>query len=496
MTMREESNGEIPQGWASVMLEDYISINARIGWRGLKKTEYLKKGIPFLAVKDIKENGSLNYDVTDFLSEFRYEESPEIQLENNDVLVTKDGTIGKIGFVENLTSKVTVNSSILVVRPCKAILPKYLFYYFKGPKFQEIVRQKIAGTAVPHLFQHDIKKFQVHIPPFNEQLRIVNKIDELFSFLDSGITSLRAVQAQLKSYRQAILKYAFEGKLTVHWRLLHKDKIESAKNLLNHIKIENAKDPRIQETSAINLYELFEIPSNWAWSTLGSIFLVGSGGTPSRKKSEYWNGSIPWVSSGEVAFCEVKDTKEKITKEGLKNSSAKLYPIGTVLIALYGEGKTRGQTAILRIEATTNQAVACIVCPNSPIPSEYVYWWLYFRYLETRRIKEGANQPNMYLHHIRKIPIPIAPLLEQQEIIKKIEESFSMIEKTDSLIPISLLKSKTLRQSILKKAFEGKLVSQDPVDEPATMLLKSIKTEHITNKLKNSNQAELPQYVK
>ena len=97
-----------------------------------------------LAVKDILEDGSINYDVADHLSVFRYNESPETQLKNQDVLVTKDVTIGRIGFVDNLPKETTVNSSILVVRPSSAILPKFLFYYFREPKFQDIVKNKIA----------------------------------------------------------------------------------------------------------------------------------------------------------------------------------------------------------------------------------------------------------------------------------------------------------------------------------------------------------------
>jgi type I restriction enzyme S subunit len=482
---------QLPKRWLSVVLEDYINIAGRIGWRGLKKEEYLKEGVPLLAVKDILENGSINFDVTDHLSNFRYEESAEIQLENNDILVTKDGTIGKIGFVENLPSKVTVNSSILVVRPCQAILPKFLFYYFKGPKFQKLVREKIAGTAVPHLFQHDIKKFDVHVPPFNEQKRIVVKVDELFSFLDTGTGSLRKVQAQLKRYLQAVLKYAFEGRLTEEWRKTNNNSIEPAQKLIEQIKQERKKEQKYKEAQPSREYPQFGIPENWAWSALGELFYVGSGGTPIRKKLEYWNGNIPWVSSGEVAFCEIRNTQEGITQEGLKNSSAKLYPAGTVLIALYGEGKTRGQVAILRINATTNQAVACIVCPNSPIPSEYVYWWLYYRYLETRRIKEGANQPNMYLHHIRKLPIPIPPIIEQKEIINKIEESLSVIQEINRTVSANLSQAQKLRNSILKEAFEGKLVFQDSEDEPAEKLLERIKAERFTNKLKKDNQLEL-----
>ena len=200
--------------WHTIQLEDYIKIAARIGWRGLKKSEYTRKGAYLLAVKDIADDGRILYDgVLDHLSDFRYEESPEIQIKKNDILITKDGTIGKVGFVHTVPQKTTVNSSILVVRPSKLIYQRYLFYYFKAPLFQKIVRDKIKGTAVPHLFQHDIKKFQINIAPFKEQKRIVTKIESIFAEIDAIEQSVKFTLQLLDQLKNSTLKQAFEGKL-------------------------------------------------------------------------------------------------------------------------------------------------------------------------------------------------------------------------------------------------------------------------------------------
>ncbi len=179
----------LPKGWITIILSDYININARIGWRGLKRNEYTDEGPLLLAVKDINENGSINYkNVMDHLSKFRYDESPEIKLYKKDILITKDGTIGKIGYVDNIAQPTTVNSSILVVRPVESIFPRCLFYYFKSPFFQKIVRKKIKGMSIPHLFQYDIKKFQLPIAPLPEQKRIVSKIESIFGRIDANAT--------------------------------------------------------------------------------------------------------------------------------------------------------------------------------------------------------------------------------------------------------------------------------------------------------------------
>ena len=211
---REIDVGMAQSNWCVIQLEEYIKIAARIGWRGLKKSEYARKGALLLAVKDIGDDGQIHYDgVLDHLSDFRYEESPEIKIQKNDILITKDGTIGKIGFVHTIPTKTTVNSSILVVRPLKLIYPRYLFYYFKAPIFQKIVRDKIKGTAVPHLFQRDIKKFQINIAPLNEQKRIVSKIESIFGNIDSIEKQVNDAVRSLNTLKQSVLKLAFEGKL-------------------------------------------------------------------------------------------------------------------------------------------------------------------------------------------------------------------------------------------------------------------------------------------
>jgi type I restriction enzyme S subunit len=437
--------------------------------------------------------------------------SNKITVEDETVLLCKiNPRINRVWVVKShsLHKKIASTEWIPFFR-VEGIYSLYLCYFMRNNDFRCFLASNVSGVggSLMRIRPATFSKYPFPLAPLPEQRRIVGKVEELFSFLDAGVESLRKVQAQLKRYRQAVLKYAFEGKLTEEWRKTHKDPSEPAQKLLEQIEQERRKDAKYKEQPPIDMSELPEVPKNWMWTRIGNLFDVGSGGTPSRRKPEYWKGNIPWVSSGEVAFCEIKSTNECITEEGLKNSSAKFYPAGTVLMALYGEGKTRGQAAIMRITGTTNQAVACIVCANSPISPEYVYWWLFYRYYETRRIREGTNQPNMYLHHVRKMAIPISPLLEQKEIIQKIEELLSVSNEIHKAIDASLLQAERLRQCILKTAFEGKLVPQDPNDEPAGKLLERIKTERMELKVesyprinvKKSNideQLELSRYVK
>jgi type I restriction enzyme S subunit len=204
---------DLPQGWAHGKLEDWIYIAGRIGWRGLKAEEYTQEGPLFLSVYDLN-HGRVDLSHSNHISEERYNESPEIQLRNDDVLLVKDGAgIGKIGMVEGLNGKATVNSSLLVIRSSQVFEPRFLFYFLQGPRMQEVVKKRITGSATPHLFQRDIKKFDLFIPPLMEQDRIVEEIERCFSVAseveETAINSLR----QSEKLRQGILKRAFEGKL-------------------------------------------------------------------------------------------------------------------------------------------------------------------------------------------------------------------------------------------------------------------------------------------
>jgi len=489
----------LPKGWVWTTLED-ISEELRAGGTPLTSVgEYYENGtIPFVKIEDMVNSNKYLHNAKTKITKVGLNNSSAWLVPVNSLLYSMYASYGEA--VINQVEVATNQAILAYIPPKDLVVLDYVYYYLKSIK--HVLRTR--GTTQKNLNAQIVQKIPVPLAPLAEQHRIASKVEELFSRLDAGVESLRKVKAQLKRYRQAVLKYAFEGKLTEEWRKTHKDEIESAHVLLERFKEgKNDAGRKYREPPLIDTTELPEPPDGWVQTTIGSLFDISSGGTPSRRKPEYWNGNIPWVSSGEVAFCEIKNTRECITEEGLRNSSTKFYPPGTVLMALYGEGKTRGQAAILRIPATTNQAIACILCANSPMPPEYVYWWLYYRYYETRRIREGANQPNMYLHHVRKMPIPLAPLLEQKEVINRIEESLSASNEIERTVNTSLLQAERLRQCILKTAFEGKLVPQDPSDEPAERLLERIReergnreTETRTGKKSDLTQVELVRYVK
>lgn len=324
------------------------------------------------------------------------------------------------------------SSAMKILQPTCDLVNIKLAYYF-------MQIQNIKGDTHKRFWISEYSQLPVPLAPSNEQKRILDKIEELITDLDKGIEYLETAQQQLKVYRQAVLRWAFEGKLT-------------------HSNIKEG-----------------ELPKGWKWEKLGNLFDVFIGSTPSRKRPDFWNGNINWVSSGEVAFCKITESNEKITQLGLDESSCKLHPPGTVILAMIGEGKTRGQAAILKSQATHNQNTAAIRIDSNTFLSELLYNYFVLTYHKNRGVGSGNNQKALNKERVKFFDIPLIPILEQPKVLAQIESRLSVCDKIEETIEISLLQAEALRLSIIKKAFEGKLVPQNPGDEPAEKLLQRIR---------------------
>jgi type I restriction enzyme S subunit len=223
------------------------------------------------------------------------------------------------------------------------------------------------------------------------------------------------------------------------------------------------------------------LPEGWIWSTFGNTFNVFVGATPSRKLPEYWEGNIAWVSSGEVAFCEIHTTRETITQLGLENTSTEVHPPGTILLGMIGEGKTRGQAAILEIAAAHNQNSAAIRVSEAGLPPKFVYYFLKHEYERTRQIGSGNNQPALNKSRVQSITFPLPPLNEQRRIVAKIEALKARSQRVKEELKAIPALLDQFSQSVLAAAFRGDLTAdwrEKNLDvEPASVLLERIRAE-------------------
>ena len=348
---------ELPEGWEQVKLGEIIELK-------------YGKGL----VKTVRDGGK--YAV--YGSNGVVGAHSQFLIEKPCLVVGRKGSIGEVHLSE---------------KPCWAIDTTYYiddlhnqpinfwFYRLKALSLEELNR----ASAIPGLNREDAYSLSILLPPLNEQKRIVAEIEALRERSQKARSALSAIPELCDKFRQSVLAAAFRGDLTADWREQNPD-VEPASVLLERIKGKRFKlantrrdilsIQKVYEQEANNPPNTSELlPLTWMKCTVSSIGNVCNGSTPSRKESEYWEGSIPWVSSGEVCNNEIFETREKITKDGYSSSSVRLLPQGTVLIAMIGEGKTRGQTAILRIDATINQNIAGVALNHGLVVSEYLWYW-------------------------------------------------------------------------------------------------------------------------
>lgn len=418
-------------------------------------------------------------------------------LQAGDVLVSMTRpNLNAVALVSEQLSGAIGSTGFHVLRS-KYMNPEFLFYLVQTEEFIRAMCDQVQGALYPAVRPKDIHAFQLKLESVPQQARIVEKLEELLSGLDAGVAELKAAQRKLARYRQSLLKAAVQGDLTADWRERNPP-TETGAQLLGRILAERrtrwearqlakfeqqGKAPpkdwqkKYPEPVRPDTTELPALPQGWVWSSLGECFEVAVGATPSRKEPGYWNGSIPWVSSGEVRFCRIRETKETISEAGLNNSSTQINPAGSVLLGMIGEGKTRGQVAILDVPAANNQNCAAIWAGETPVAPEYVYCWLWSRYEQTRRGSSGNNQPALNKSIVERIPMPLPPLAEIGEIVRVVESALADIVQQEAAIELALHQSTAQRQNILRAAFTGQLVPQNPADEPASVLLARIHAE-------------------
>jgi len=341
------------------------------------------------------------------------------------------------------------------------------------------------STAIPGLNRNDVYSLTIPLPPFPEQHRIVAKIEELFTKLDAGVEALKKVKAQLKRYRQAVLKYAFEGRLTEEWRqseLRNPNsalKKEPASVLLEQIKEERKKNAKgkYREMPPVDTSDLPELPEGWVWTTVSQVTTKVTDGV--HKTPKYVDNGIPFISvnnmskNGTLSFYPCKFITLEEHQEFYKHCNPEK---GDVLLSKVG---TVGLTSVINTDKEFSLFVNTALIKPLPnmISPEFLAFILRYGFLSDfyNSFISGSTQKLIGTTKIGLLPIPLASFEEQKEIVKEIERLFSVAEEVEKVVQLSLKQAERLRQSILKKTFEGKLVPQDPTDEPAEKLLERIK---------------------
>ena len=460
--------------------------------------EWSSGGTPKSGVPAYYENGSIHWlnisDLNDGLISYAEKKITELGLQESSAKIVPQGSVliaiyGSIGKLGINTIPLATNQAICFTKKIpEYILNKFLFYYLLSIRNQLISMGK--GGTQQNISQTVLKSVPFLYPTSKEtQQAIVNKIESLFDEIDEGIGRLKTAAQQIQQYRQSLLKNAFNGELTKEWRSKHADTLPSENELLAQIQTtreqhhaqqladwqtavsqweQNGKEGKKPSkpkapTQAVKFEDNFaDLPSGWGAIKINQVAEIFTGATPLKSNANYYeNGSIPWVTSGSLNNEFVDSADSFVTDLALKETNLKLLPKHTLLVAMYGEGKTRGKCSELLIEATTNQAIAGIVLNEKyPISRKFLKFYMFKNYADIRRQSSGGVQPNLNLSLVGNIIFPLPCLAEQTQIVAILESKLTACDQLAAELAKQLKQAELLKQAVLKAAFSGNLLDK------------------------------------
>jgi len=402
---------EIPKEWELISLSKITS--APISY-GVLVPDSDPTGVPMLRSGALDTKGGIEKNIIR-ISKKLEEKYKKTRLNGGELLISLVGYTGQVTIVPDFCKGYNVSRALGVIRLKKEFDSKFFYYALKSQNVQKKIFSQSFGSAQPVINLEKLRSIEIISPPLKEQMRI----SQILSNLEGLIASKDELIETTQNLKTGLMQKLFS-------QGLHHNKFKKTK--------------------------LGTIPNSWKLSKIGEFCKVKSGGTPNRKRSEYYDGSIPWVKTTEVNYNIITQTEETISEQGLQESAAKIFPKNILLFAMYGQGITRAKCAILGIDAATNQACAAII-PDEFMDVWFLYYWIQFRYERLRTLSSGTNQSNFNLDKVREILVPVPDKAEQEKII-------SIFSNMDNRI--RALKSRrnalhTLKEGLMQKLLTGEI---------------------------------------
>ena len=414
----------IPETWLHITLGDVARVSSGMGFP--HKYQGKQEGIyPVYKVGDIS-NAVINHKGNAFLAGSYVGELEAKELKGE---VFSEGVtlFAKIGEAIKLNRRAFVmraglaDNNVMAVIPEKIISKRFIYHFMHTVDLTDASR----STTVPSIRKGDIECLPLNIPSQAEQKEIADRLDTLLAQVEATQVHLARIPYIIKRFRQSVLTAAVSGELTEQWR-------ERNDVLIEH----------------------------WIATNIGCVAQVATGKTPKRTNPAYWDeGSIPWLTSAATGTPFTFEAEQFVTNVAIKECTLKIFPAGTLLLAMYGEGKTRGQVTEMRLEATCNQACAAILVDEAKASKYFIKLRLQENYEETRKAAVGGAQPNLNLNKVREIPVHLPSEAEQTEIVRRVEQLFAYADTLEQQAKAAKERVDKLTQAILAKAFRGELTA-------------------------------------
>lgn len=494
-----QKQSELPEGWAwSEVNQLGFLINGDRGKNYPSKKDYVDDGIPFINAGHLI-NGKISIEKKNFITKEKYESLNSGKLIEGDIIYCLRGTLGKCALFSGMKTG-AIASSLVILRLNEKINNIYIYYFLISPFGRKLIKIFDNGTAQPNLSAKSLSNYPVPLPPLTEQYRIVSAIEALFARLDVANKRLDRVPEILKKFKQSVLAAACDGRLTEEWRKEHLD-IDNRNEYLqeiNKIRAGCSKKDKIKfkTLSELNISNLSELPDFWLWIPSNLIFSYVTSG--SRGWAKYYSDTGPmFIRIGNLNRNSIHLNLENIRRVSPPdNSEGKRTRIqqNDILISITADIGSIGYICEDIGDAYINQHIA-LARPIQNLNPKFIAFFLHSQTGGKKQFEKqhrGATKIGLGLDDIRSIAIPLPPLPEQHEIVRRVDALFSLVDSIEAKVAAARERTEKLRQSILAKAFSGELVPTEAElarlegrdYEPADALLERIKAEQAKSEKK------------
>ena len=473
--------GILPPSWAATTLGD-VCHKPQYGWT--TKAEDKPSGMRLLRTTDISK-GPIDWPSVPYCAE-NPPDKEKYKLQSGDIVISRAGSVGLSALIENCPDSVFA-SYLIRFRVVEHLYRRYVLWSLKGPGYWKQISQESAGIALQNVNAKKLATLELPLAPLPEQHRIVAEIEKQFTRLDASVAALKRVQANLKRYRASVLKAACEGKLVPTEAELAQSEgrdYEPADRLLERILSERRarwdsqekRRGKYKEPVAPDTSDLPELPEGWVWASLPQLGELNRGKSKHRPRNDprLLGGSYPFVQTGDIRHSQGLVTRHSQTYTDFGLAQSRLWPSGTLCITI---AANIAETGILSYPACFPDSVVGFVCYDDPVITKFLEFFVRMEREGLERFAPATAQKNLNLKVLSDLAVPLPPIAEQRRIVAEIERRLTVIQQAEAAVEANLARAERLRQSILKQAFSGKLVPQDPNDEPASALLERIRAE-------------------